>query len=180
SNNLPRDLILRCRKLLEIYELSATPGLINEDHLEQAIDADLGKDEPHIDIRPADAAASAEMATLQKLPDVEENVTQYGLYIDARKRVWRDGRLLQVQPSATEFRLLSYLCDHRYEICSHEDILEAVWSQGGDTSMLNTTLRRLRKVVEYEPARPSFIVRHVGRGIQLTDGLPGVHELEPQ
>lgn len=179
SNNLPRDLVLRCRKLLEIYEVSDTPGLINEDHLDEAINADLGRDEPRIEIRPVDSAAPAQAATTRTPSDREESFSQHGLYVDARKRVWRDGRVLQDQPSATEFRLLSYLCDHRYEICSYEDILEAVWSQGGDTTMLNTTLRRLRKVVEYDPAHPSFIIRHIGRGIQLTDGFPGAHELAP-
>ena len=72
AHRLPRDLILRCRSLLEVYDARNTQDLIRRTDLEQANQADLGTDTP---------AAR---------PD-QEIIPAQGLYVDRNKQVWRDG-----------------------------------------------------------------------------------------
>ena len=59
-----------------------------------------------------------------------------------------------------EFRLLGYLVDHRGEVVSREELLDAVW--GYDTipftRTVDTHVAKLRKKIEDDPSDPHFII----------------------
>lgn len=92
------------------------------------------------------------------------------LTFDLKARVVKvDGK--DVQLSATEFELLSYLAVNAGRICSFRHIFEAVW---GDTSLstaenVHTFVYQLRQKLEPDPRKPSYIisVRSIGYRFQL-------------
>jgi hypothetical protein len=173
ANNLPRDLILRCRKLFEAYEARGGSDLISEEDLDIAIAADLGSDNPpaSIDYSSPRDVVLRDVRLEPANQSTEEEIPQVGLFIDQNGQVWRDGQTLPDTLTETEFKLLSYLQMHRHQILPRQQILDAVWGLGQATATLNATLTRLRQSVEYTPATPRFIITHHSRGIQLVDGL---------
>jgi hypothetical protein len=166
AHGLPRDLILRGRRLFEIYAARHSAGLIEEADLEQAIHADLGTDDPpaYAPATPAPAAAAPHQASGEVTPP-------RGLYIDQVGQVWRDGALLPQDLPPTVFKLLQYLCIHRYEFCTFEAILADVWGPGYGIESVRAALRRLRVAVERDPDYPRFLITSPRRGIRLVDGL---------
>lgn len=85
-----------------------------------------------------------------------------------------EGRVLrgdaEVALTKTEFRLLCALAQAGGNVVTREQLLERVWEYGyfGDTRLLDVHIRRLRRKVESDPARPSVIrtVRGVGYRIE--------------
>ncbi len=174
SNNLPRNLIRRCLKLLQVYEArmargEATPALISAADLNEAVAVELP-----VENQPRPAPPSPPPATIVPPPTfiapAPADVPKRGLYIDNGQHLWRDGQQLDVSLAATEFNLLVYLCQHRNQICANEDIIRAVWKGDYADEVLRTAIRRLRQAVEYDATLPSLIITHRGRGIELTDG----------
>ncbi len=185
AQGLPRDLILRCRLLFEVYEARKAQGLINQTDLDQAITANLGSDTPPslrsvvpsavsagIEAPTADGAATrATPPSTAPTPTAEAPIPPHGLYLDAHGYVWRDGTRLTAKLRRVEYKLLQYLCDHRYELCSKEDILRAVWGESYAIANVTTTIMRLRDAVEYNPAEPRFLITVHGLGVRLEDGV---------
>jgi len=72
--------------------------------------------------------------------------------------------------SAREFRLLQYVIEHRGEVLSREQLLDAVWDY--DSAPLTRTVdmhvAKLRKKIEDTPAAPRFLVTVHGRGYKFT------------
>ena len=70
----------------------------------------------------------------------------------------KNGRPLDLTPR--EFRLLRFLADHRDEVVTREQLLEAVW--GYDTipftRTVDTHVAKLRKKIEDNPADPKLII----------------------
>jgi two-component system, OmpR family, response regulator MtrA len=81
-----------------------------------------------------------------------------------------EGRVLRgtepIPLTKTEFRLLCTLAMARGAVVTREQLLERVWEYGyfGDTRLLDVHIRRLRRKVEPDPARPSLIVTVRGVG----------------
>lgn len=191
AHGLPRDLILRCRNLLNRYETNDHLGLLDQTNLATAAAADLGNDEPrpsdHNSSPPEPAGRSAPPTSRNAVPPAASRIPsppanppplpaasetrQLGLRIDDNGYVLRDGKPLKEALPDTEFRLLKYLCEHRHQICPNDDILAAVWGGGYAAEVLRTTIKRLRQMVEHkDKGRPPFIKNHRTRGYQLTDG----------
>jgi DNA-binding response OmpR family regulator len=70
----------------------------------------------------------------------------------------RGGEALELSPR--EFRLLGYLLDHRGEIVTREELLDAVW--GYDTipftRTVDTHIAKLRKKIEADPSDPQHLI----------------------
>ncbi len=62
--------------------------------------------------------------------------------------------------SAREFELLAYLIEHRGEVLTRQQLLEAVWGYhgGSNTRTVDMHVAKLRKKLEDDPARPIWII----------------------
>jgi hypothetical protein len=79
-----------------------------------------------------------------------------------------DRQLLHL--SAKEFALLSYLYDHRGQVCSKDDIGIAVWPEydgGVYDYQIENLVRRLRQQLEPDPSEPQLLVTARGLGYKL-------------
>ena len=110
-------------------------------------------------------------ATLRRLPPANAsaggNATTGGGAIEVdndRHEVRRHGDLVALAPK--EFELLAYLVRHPNQVCSRDQILEAVWgySYEGETRTVDVHIHWLRQKLEDDPARPRHLVtvRHYG------------------
>ncbi len=100
----------------------------------------------------------------------EANLLYAGdLTIDlGRGQALRSGQPLNLTP--TEFRLLAYLAQHRGQVLSRAQIVEAVWGHTPDAESertVNVHIRRLREKVELDPARPALVLTVPGMGYRL-------------
>lgn len=90
-----------------------------------------------------------------------------------RHEVRRHGDLVALAPK--EFELLAYLVRHPNQVCSRDQILEAVWgySYEGETRTVDVHIHWLRQKLEDDPARPRHLmtVRHYGYKF-VPDGTP--------
>jgi len=93
------------------------------------------------------------------------------LWLDVKAgHVWVDGTLLEPLTSS-EFRLLTFLYEHRGEICDRRQIAEVVWGMEYptevDDSRIDKLVSRLRFKVEPYPQNPRYLVTVRGRGLLL-------------
>jgi len=72
----------------------------------------------------------------------------------------------EIPLTATEFRLLLELAQHRGQVLTRDQLLERVWGYSylGDSRLVDVHVQRLRAKIEADPAQPSVIltVRGVG------------------
>jgi DNA-binding response OmpR family regulator len=72
--------------------------------------------------------------------------------------------------SPKEFALLSYLYRRRGQVCSKDDIGNAVWPEYRDgvyDYQIENLVRRLRSRIEPDPAKPQLLLTERGRGYKL-------------
>jgi two-component system KDP operon response regulator KdpE len=100
-------------------------------------------------------------------------------YDDGRLHVDMERRLvlLDHQPvhlTPTEFRLLSYLVQHRGRAVPHMELLCEVWGPeyADDTAILSVYIRYLREKLEDKPGQPRYIRTEWGVGYRFV-GLSG-------
>jgi DNA-binding response OmpR family regulator len=73
-----------------------------------------------------------------------------------------------------EFLLLEFLQAHPHEVCSKDNLVQAVWSEdliyerGIRDDSLAQLVRRLRVKIEPDPSAPRFIQTVPGRGYRFT------------
>ena len=75
-----------------------------------------------------------------------------------------------VELSAKEFALLGYLFDHSGQVCSKDDIGDAVWpeyQEGVYDYQIENLVRRLRAKLELDPANPQLLLTMRGLGYKL-------------
>jgi two-component system KDP operon response regulator KdpE len=90
------------------------------------------------------------------------------LVIDRTHReVLVDGQ--SVELSTTEFRLLSCLVDNAGRISTHQSLLTQVWGweYAEETDYLKVYIHHLRKKIEPDPSRPSYILTERGKGYRF-------------
>lgn len=72
----------------------------------------------------------------------------------------------EIPLTATEFRLLLELAQHRGQVLTRDQLLERVWGYSylGDSRLVDVHIQRLRAKIEADPAQPTVIltVRGVG------------------
>ena len=84
-----------------------------------------------------------------------------------RGEVRRNGKLLEL--SAREIRLLQYFIEHRGEVVSRDQLLDAVWDY--DSAPLTRTVdmhvAKLRKKIEDRASQPRYLVTVHGQGYKF-------------
>jgi len=93
-------------------------------------------------------------------PELEVNVAAGVVRVDRRV----------VELSAKEFALLVYLYERQGQVCSKDDIGQAVWpeyQEGIYDYQIENLMRRLRSKIELDPANPQLLVTVRGLGYKL-------------
>ncbi|MGD9020607.1 MAG: response regulator transcription factor [Lysobacterales bacterium] len=104
-------------------------------------------------------------------PDDASESHQIGsITIDiARHEACKDGESLDLTPR--EFRMLGFFIEHRGEVVTREDLLDAVW--GYDTipftRTVDTHIAKLRKKIEDDPSDPRHLITVHRLGYKLVD-----------
>lgn len=108
----------------------------------------------------------------QPVQSTEHPTYQDGyLMIDvARHEIWRDGE--PVRLSATEFRLLRYMLKHTGQVLTHRAILHNVWGDDcNNPEYVHVYLWHLRKKLEKDPRKPSYLVTEHGFGYRFVSHM---------
>ena len=81
------------------------------------------------------------------------------------------GRGEQIDLTPIEQKLLFYLARNVGCVMSYQEILDNVWGPGYEDSLTNVKVyvRRLRKKIEVEPAKPRYILTRWGVGYYLAN-----------
>ncbi len=90
------------------------------------------------------------------------------LMIDfARREVQVGDQPVSLTP--TEYDLLRTLVKHAGKVLTHRQLLHTVWgiAYEGETHMLQVNISNLRRKLEPNPARPSYIITEPGVGYRL-------------
>jgi two-component system KDP operon response regulator KdpE len=74
-----------------------------------------------------------------------------------------------VSLTPTEYDLLRMLVKHAGKVLTHRQLLHTVWgiAYEGETHMLQVNISNLRRKLEPNPARPSYIITEPGVGYRL-------------
>ena len=102
------------------------------------------------------------------LVDMEPVFTTGNLIVDLNQREVRvKEQLLALTP--TEYDLLRTLVKHAGKVLTHDQLLRAVWGTAyeSETHMLQVNISNLRRKIEPDPSRPSYIVTEPGVGYRL-------------
>jgi two-component system KDP operon response regulator KdpE len=100
--------------------------------------------------------------------DAEPVFKQGNLVVDFRKReVTVNGEPVTLTP--TEYDLLRDLVTHAGKVLTHRQLLHAVWGPAYDaeTHLLQVNISNLRRKIEPDPSRPSYILTEPGVGYRL-------------
>ena len=75
----------------------------------------------------------------------------------------------EVQLTPTEYDLLKLLVVHAGKVLTHQQILRQVWGVGyaNELHLLRVNVSNLRRKIESDPARPSYILTEPGVGYRL-------------
>ena len=76
-----------------------------------------------------------------------------------------------VELSATEFKILCFLAEHKGRVCSREELIEAVWGGDGyiNPRTIDVHIKRLRMQIEEDPTKPIYIKTKRGFGYYIPD-----------
>lgn len=91
-----------------------------------------------------------------------------GLVVDrARRLVTVGGKDVQLTP--TEFDLLRVLVAHAGKVVTHNQLLRLVWGTGyaDEAHLLRVNISNLRRKIEPDPSRPTYVVTEPGVGYRL-------------
>lgn len=72
----------------------------------------------------------------------------------------------------TELAVMAFLMRHAGRIVSPAQVLGVVWGEAyeDENEILRTTVLRIRRKIEVDPARPRYLRTHVGLGYSLSGG----------
>jgi len=109
-------------------------------------------------------------AALRRSAQVEaEPVFQSGdLLVDlGQRQVSFGGQSVSLTP--TEYDLLRTLVKHAGKVLTHDQLLRTVWGTAyeSETHMLQVNISNLRRKIEPDPVRPSYIITEPGVGYRL-------------
>jgi len=101
-------------------------------------------------------------------PEAEPVFTNGALRVDLSKRVVQvDGKLVSLTP--TEYDLLKTFIKYAGKVLTHTQLLRLIWGTAyeSETHMLQVNISNLRRKIEPDPVRPSFIITEPGVGYRL-------------
>jgi two-component system, OmpR family, KDP operon response regulator KdpE len=118
----------------------------------------------------AELVARARMALRRRaLASADDIVIKCGpLEIDlAGRSVAFDGQPLALTPK--EFKLLHVLAQHSGKVVTHQHLLNEIWGpdHSHDGHYLRMFIRKLRRKIELDPARPSILLTVLGVGYRM-------------
>ncbi len=90
------------------------------------------------------------------------------LVVDLNQReVLVDGQPVSLTP--TEYDLLRTFVKHAGKVLTHNQLLRAVWGTAyqSETHMLQVNISNLRRKIEPDPVRPSYLITEPGVGYRL-------------
>ena len=105
----------------------------------------------------------------QSQTSANPQVTAGDLVIDlAAHTITKGGE--EVKLTATEFKLLAYLCTHPGRVLTHKGILEHVWGPEyvDNVEYLRVYMSQLRKKLEDNPKEPEFLLSEPGVGYRFS------------
>jgi two-component system KDP operon response regulator KdpE len=93
----------------------------------------------------------------------------------ARRVVTVDNREVQLTP--TEYDLLKFMIMHAGKVMTHSQILRQVWGPGNEdqSHLLRVNISNLRRKLEPNPTRPTYILTEPGVGYRLRVDAPMSH-----
>jgi len=100
--------------------------------------------------------------------DLEPVFRSGNLVVDLNQReVKLNEQVLALTP--TEYDLLRNLAKHAGKVLTHDQLLRAVWGTAyeSETHMLQVNISNLRRKIEPDPSRPTYIVTEPGVGYRL-------------
>ena len=85
----------------------------------------------------------------------------------ARRQVLMAGNEVVLTP--TEYELLRVLVQYAGKVLTHRQLLRQVWGTGYEleTHLLQVNVSNLRRKIEPDPSRPSYVITEVGVGYRL-------------
>lgn len=101
----------------------------------------------------------------------EESFCYEGLCVDfERRKVIVNQQEVHLTP--IEYQVLSLLIKHQGKVLTYRFIVKEVWGSvalESDTQTLRVTMANLRRKIEADPARPSYIVTEIGIGYRFCE-----------
>jgi two-component system, OmpR family, KDP operon response regulator KdpE len=108
-------------------------------------------------------------AALRRVDRPAEPVVDLGgLVVDLQRRlVTLDGKQVALTP--TEYELFELFVRNEGKLLTHPTILREVWgpAYGTESHYLHVYVSQLRRKIERDPARPSFLLTEAGAGYRL-------------
>lgn len=91
--------------------------------------------------------------------------------INFYNRTFSDRNGNKIYLTAKEFDFLSFLYSHKGQVFSKEQIYDLVWGYdyAGNTSNLSSFVCKLRKKIEPNPCKPTYIITVWGIGYKFDD-----------
>ena len=85
----------------------------------------------------------------------------------AQRSVCIDSKHVALSPK--EYRLLQVLAQHAGNVVTHQHLLKEVWgiAHADDAHYLRIFVRKLRKKIEKDPARPCILTTELGVGYRI-------------
>lgn len=113
------------------------------------------------------AMEQPDVAIARPVSSVERYLEVQGVRLDQeRHQVWIGDRSVDLTP--TEFKLLSYLMERADQVCSPQQLVRQAQGYEADPwgarAIVRVHIRRLRRKLEPDPARPRYIVNVRGVG----------------
>jgi two-component system KDP operon response regulator KdpE len=89
--------------------------------------------------------------------------------IDYSAHLVRDGDGGEIHLTPIEWALLAHLAQHAGQLVGHTDLLRAVWGPeyGSETNYLRVHITHLRKKIEPDPSRPTYVITEPGLGYRF-------------
>jgi len=123
-----------------------------------------------VELHDGDRITIGDVALIFHDPDITYHDTPFPeLEVDVAAAVVRVDRR-RVELSAKEFALLVYLHERRGQVCSKDDIGNAVWPEDQGIVydyQIENLVRRLRSKLESSPANPQLLLTMRGLGYKL-------------
>jgi len=158
----------------ELREWSSVPILVLsavEDEAEKVAALDAGADDYVTKPFSVEELLARLRAALRRSTPECEPVIEIGeLRLDVRKRlVTVGGRPVSLTP--TEYELLRLLAQNEGRLLTHPMILKQVWgpAYSRESNYLHVYVSHLRRKIEPDPARPSYILTEPGVGYRLVE-----------
>jgi two-component system KDP operon response regulator KdpE len=166
--NLPgMDGLEVCRQLREWTSVPILVLSVREDESDKVTALDLGADDYLTKPFGTDELLARVRALLRRAepPEAVPRFRAGDVEIDLASRSVRRGSE-GVRLTRTEWELLGAFAEHPGKLLTHGWLLREVWGDGydGDVEVLRVFVSQLRKKIEPDPRRPSFIVTEPGVG----------------